>query len=194
MQQQSLIACVFERWRPEIGDPELTGWLTVLIYLLCFGLSLSVWRRYPELVGRGFWAFLTVLLLFLAVNKQLDLQSAMTQIGRCVSQAHGWYEDRRYVQFAFILGLLLTSVIGLIVGARLLFGSLRQNGIALVGLAILTSFVVIRAVGFHKMDALLRHREFGLSTNFLLENTGLALIAFNAILLLRGRGADRRRA
>ena len=30
-----LWTCVSQDWTPQIGDPEATGWLTVLAYLVC---------------------------------------------------------------------------------------------------------------------------------------------------------------
>ena len=63
--------------------------------------------------------------------------------------------------------------------------NLRRNGLALVGLAILGGFVMIRAVGFHHFDQLIGLRKFGISANYMLENTGLLLIALNAVTLLR---------
>lgn len=181
----SLTGCVLQGWRPQIGDPELTGWLTVLAYLICTVLSAQVWRRLKGRRGRSFWGVMAVVMLLLAINKQLDLQSAMTATGRCLALAQGWYETRRPVQVAVIVAMLIAMPLALLIGMRLMRGQLRSNGVALLGLAVLCSFVAIRAVGFHRMDALIGHREFGISTNFLLENAGLLLIALNAVARLR---------
>ena len=194
MYPDGLVDCVLRGWRPGIGDPEATGWLTVLAYLLCAGLAVAVWRRQPRGPGRTFWAVIAGLMLFLGLNKQLDLQTALTQAGRCLAHAQGWYDQRRVVQAAFILGLLAASVMALLLARRMLRGSLRGNRLALIGLTVLTAFVMVRAVGFHHVDALIGRREFGVSTNYLFENAGLLLIALNAAALLRrarGRAASR---
>lgn len=181
------MSCTTAAWQPRIGDPDATGWLTVLAYLLCFVLAAQVWRRLRGHRGRSFWALIAVLMIFLAVNKQLDLQSALTALARCMAQAEGWYDSRRIVQVAFIAGLLWLMLSGLIIALHTLRGRLLRDGAALLGLAVLCSFVAVRAVGFHQMDALIGHRHLGVSTNYLFENTGLLLIALNAIALLLRR-------
>lgn len=187
---ETLVACVAQRWTPRIGDPNLTGWLTVLAYLACFVLAAQVWRSLRGRQGRAFWGLITALTLFLAVNKQLDLQSALTAAGRCMALAQGWYGDRRAVQVVFIVGLLIAAVIGLLIGLWTLRGQLRQNGLALIGLTIVAAFVMIRAVGFHHFDRLIGVHQLGVSMNYLFENSGLLLIAINALAILR-RGPRR---
>ncbi|MDB5657901.1 MAG: isopropylmalate isomerase large subunit [Cypionkella sp.] len=52
-------------------------------------------------------------MLILAVNKQLDLQSALAATGRCIAQFQGWYRARRDVQHHVIEVLLVAIVAGL---------------------------------------------------------------------------------
>ena len=70
------------------------------------GLYDPVARRQPR---RIFWGLVTLAMLFLGVNKELDLQWMLTAAGRCLSQLHGWYEERRLFQRDFIIGLLVTA-------------------------------------------------------------------------------------
>lgn len=180
-----LLGCVAGRWSPRIGDPNLTGWLTVAAYVVTALLALAVWRHLKGRRGRAFWAMLTVLLVLLAVNKQLDLQSALTAAGKCLARAQGWYGHRRVVQAAFIAALLAMAVIGLALAARTLRGALGRSALALLGLAAVLGFVMVRAVSFHHVDHLIGGRSLGLSNNFLFETAGLLLIALNALVLLR---------
>ena len=187
-----LWTCVSQDWTPQIGDPEATGWLTVLAYLVCTALACAVWRGQPRGRGRRFWGLLAVGTLFLAVNKQLDLQTALTATARCLAHAQGWYEQRRIVQLAFIAAFLGLTAGGLWIGRRSLRGNLRESGVALVGLVVLAGFVMVRAIGFHHVDVLIGRRQLGVSANFVFENTGLVLIALNAAAILsrrRGRAA-----
>lgn len=180
-----LIDCVSARWAPVIGDPTATGWLTVLVYGLGTLLAVLAWCRLPAGHGRGFWATVTLVLAFLAVNKQLDLQSAVTVTGKCLARAQGWYDDRRLMQQAFIVGVLLAMMAGLLAGFRSLRGQMLRNAAALTGLAVLCGFVAIRALSFHHFDRLIGIWNHGISMNFLMENSGLVLIALNAAALLR---------
>ncbi|WP_134726261.1 hypothetical protein [Paracoccus luteus] len=181
-------SCLGQGWQPGIGDPGLTGWLTVAAYLASCALAWRVAARRPRVAGRGFWLLLVALMGFLALNKQLDLQTALTATGRCMAHAQGWYENRAQVQLAFIAGLVALAV--LVVGglALTLRGSLRQNGLALAGLVVVSAFVLVRAVGFHHVDLLINRDFGGVRSNFLFETAGLALIALNALILLKPRG------
>ncbi len=181
----ALRACIARDWTPTIGDPEITGWLTVISYLVCLVLAIMVLRRRPTRAARGLWLLIAVLMAFLAVNKQLDLQTALTATGRCVARAQGWYDSRQAVQLAFIAGLLAGVALTLAWATKTLRGQMRGNGLALVGLAVLCGFVLVRAVGFGHVDRLINMDFANVRFNFWFENAGLLLIAVNAIWLLR---------
>ncbi|CQR85030.1 hypothetical protein [Paracoccus aminovorans] len=181
----ALRACIARDWTPQIGDPEITGWLTVISYLICFVLAVMVLRRRPAGAARGLWLAIAGLMAFLGLNKQLDLQTALTATGRCMAHAQGWYDNRYLVQIAFIAGLVLGVLIALVWASRALRGHMRRNGLALLGLAVLCGFVLVRAVGFHHVDMLLSLDVANLKFNFWFENAGLVLIAINALMLLR---------
>lgn len=188
----ALRACIAQDWTPVIGDPQITGWLTVLSYLGCMALAVLVVARRPRGAARGLWMCIALLMAFLAANKQLDLQTALTATGRCMARAQGWYDDRARVQMGFIAGLVALVLIVLLAALRSLRGRLRGNGLALVGLAVLCGFVLVRAVGFHHVDRLISMDFASIKFNFWFENAGLVLIAANAVLLLRGRAGPRR--
>ena len=182
-----LQACIAHRWSPGIGDPTLAGWLTVVSYTVCFVLAYRVAGR----VGRGrvrlFWRLVAVAMAFLALNKQLDLQSLLTAMARCVAQAQGWYEERRATQKEFIELLLVAIAASLALALYLMRRHLRQNGLAVIGLVLVAGFVAIRAVSFHHFDSFLRGQFHSVRFNVILENSGLVLIALNALFLLRGK-------
>lgn len=179
-----LQGCVFDTWSPGIGDPSIGGWITVAGYILATLLTALVyWRRITR--HQMFWFLLTVLLGLLALNKQLDLQSALTAIGRCVAQAQGWYEDRRIVQLGFILAVGLIGLVATISIAWSLRRGLSQIWLALLGFAFLVTFVVIRAAGFHHVDHMIGTEFAGLRINWVLELSGIIMISLNALWLLR---------
>ncbi|QFQ86195.1 hypothetical protein F8A10_01435 [Paracoccus kondratievae] len=180
-----LRACIARDWTPKIGDPGFTGWLTVLSYLVCLWLAVLVLRRRPAGAARKLWLVIAGLMAFLALNKQLDLQTALTAAGRCVARAQGWYDSRYIVQLAFIAGLVLGAVLALIWATKALRGHMSHNRLALLGLAVLCCFVLVRAAGFHHVDRLISADFADIKFNFWLENAGLVLIALNALMLLR---------
>lgn len=190
-----VLVCTFERWNPVIGDPTVMGWVTVAAYLLSAAVALSV--AAGGAFGRGsarrerlFWVMLAVLMVALAVNKQLDLQSFITAMGRCSSQIQGWYAHRRPIQLAFVLGLGLTTVaIGLVLLVWLR-GTLRRTGIAHAGLVFITAFVLVRAVGFTHVDRIINFDVSGVRMNWVLELAGLGLILIGGGLHPRARVRD----
>ncbi|MFN3844438.1 MAG: hypothetical protein ACK4RZ_01285 [Paracoccaceae bacterium] len=189
-----LQSCVFDRWSPQIGDPSLAGWLTVAAYLTCAVLAIFVVRRVGGGRARTFWVLTCFAMAFLAVNKQLDLQSALTATGRCIARLQGWYEDRRIVQRHFIQGLLLAIGAILVFGLYLMRRDLKRHGLALLGLAVVAGFVAVRAVGFHHFDSVINIRVQDVRLNVVFELAGLVLIAVNAlVLLLRQPGHQRAR-
>ena len=176
--------CFQNSWSPTIGDPTVMGWVTVAAYafaaFLTARLAFGVAGR-PE---RFFWLMLFVVLMFLTINKQLDLQSALTALARCMAKVQGWYEARRGVQTGFILALLGASAVFLLILAVGMWRHLRRTWMAVLGLVFLTGFVAIRAVGFHHFDVLIKSDVAGIRINWLLELGGIALILANAVALL----------
>ena len=185
----SLYSCVAfaaiqdDRWHPGLGDPTVFGWLTVFVYLL------AAWRCVvradaSKKVGGNFqlWLYLAGLLLFLAVNKQLDLQSWLTEIARDSAKAHSWYEQRRTVQMAFISLLGVGFVLALF-GLRLfLANSWRHFKITWFGVTLLCVFILMRAASFHHFDIVISTDILGLKINVLLELSAIALIILGTFI------------
>ena len=139
-----------------------------------------------------FWLFLSVLLFALAINKQLDLQSALTAVGRCVSQAQGWYAERRTFQLRFIIALIGASVLLALILFWAMRRELRHIWLALAGTALLLAFIAIRAVGFHHFDQFIGHEIGSVRVNWAFEIGGISMIGVNALYLLARRSGRKR--
>jgi hypothetical protein len=166
-------------WSPGIGDPTVAGWLTVLLYLVT---SVSCWILARELgtagLDRRAWRSIAVLFLFLGINKQLDLQTALTEAGRYLAHYQGWYEQRQLVQLAFIA---LMAVLCLISAITLLIWVGRapmSTWLALIGTTLVIGYVLIRAASFHHIDRFIGRTIFGFRWNWILEMGGIALVLF----------------
>jgi hypothetical protein len=167
------------RWSPGIGDPTFFGWLTVGLYFLtawrCWSL---VRQRSGALSAREITVYrlLAVALLILGVNKQLDLQSALTEIGRMVAKEEGLYEARRTLQgvFIFALGLLAAAACFVLIAfTRRLPWPTRG---AVGGAILLVAFIAIRAASFHHFDHFIGLHWLGVRTNVVLEISAILLI------------------
>ncbi len=149
----SFSLCMSARWHVTIGDPTVAGWAVCALYAGAAITAIVVLRRARfdqnhRRQTQALWALIAGVMAALALNKQLDLQSLLTALGRCLAQDQGWYENRRLVQRDFMIALAsLTAVAG---GALfwMLRGSLRQNLLPLSGLAALAGLIVIRAGQF----------------------------------------------
>ena len=173
-------------WTPGIGDPTFLGWFTVVSYfaatLTCFRLrgrfssdADSVRRK-----ERRFWGVMTAILLLLCINKQLDLQTAMTEFLRGCAKREGWYAIRREFQIAFIAALTVSLAVYSVVFfllARRLPASSKVSGLGLIGIAV---FVLIRAASFHHVDRLLGERILHFKLNWILELGGISIVLVGA--------------
>lgn len=177
-------------WRPGIGDPTFTGWLTVVAYFMAAWLCLRAARRSAASARATnaealIWTGLTCFLIVLGINKQLDLQSGLTAIGRALAKEQGWYRQRHQVQVLFIKTVAASAALVGAVALWLARRHLRRLGLALSGACMLLAFVVIRAASFHKVDRLIVTDFFGMRINAWLELGGIATVGLGAWLAIR---------
>lgn len=179
------------RWHPGIGDPTVYGWLAVFGYVLAAVLAWRAARASPVAPDqtRWFWSAIAMFLLLLGINKQLDLQTLLTGIGRLLARQEGWYRERRHVQIIFMVVLATSALLTIIT----LIARFRRAGfwvlLAVGGAVMLVFFILIRAISFHHVDALLRLRWAGAKLHEAIELAGIALIAFAAFGYTRRRRA-----
>lgn len=176
-------------WRPQIGDPGFLGWLTVVAYALSSLLALQAGRHADRSNNRErlLWFWVAGLMGFLCLNKQLDLQSLFTDLGRVLAREQGWYAKRRGVQEAFVLLLLMGSGWLLFLVSWRFRSFWRRHALLLTGLFFTLTFIVVRATSFHHVDRFLGTPVIGMRINVILELTGIAMIAAAAWQEIRGR-------
>lgn len=180
----------------EIGDPTILGWLTVGLYLLAALLcGYTAWRAGGVFPGtnhrahRLIWAALAVVLLFLAVNKQLDLQSWLSAVGRAAVYESGWYEQRDTLQMVLILVFVAGSLGILFAAGWLVRRAWRQYWMLLLGSVFLVRFIMVRAASFWGITLPeLSRFTGGIRVNTWLELTGAGVISLAAFLNLRRAG------
>ncbi|MBM4202211.1 MAG: hypothetical protein FJ189_13120 [Gammaproteobacteria bacterium] len=174
------------QWRPQIGDPSLMGWLTVAAYGMAAVTCLLAAVRTHHAPGtakgsRRLWMIVALFMMFLCLNKQLDLQSLLTDIGRVISRRQGWYEYRRYYQKIFISILLALSLLTsafILIRYRAFW---KRHFLLASGLILLSTFIAVRAVSFHHVDAILKTHIGGVRLNWILELSGIALVWLAAL-------------
>lgn len=173
------------------------GWLTVVAYavtaLLCYIAAL----RHPiaDDTGeahrsRSLWISIAVLMSFLCLNKQLDFQSLFTDVGRVLANKEGWYDQRRTVQLWFVLAVATAGILTLTIMVWKFRTILRERTMLLIGLTSLVTFIVIRAASFHHIHAFVASGILGIRINWILELTGIGLVALSAARSARYPRAD----
>jgi hypothetical protein len=132
-------------WSPGIGDPSLGGWVTVVLY---FFAVWSAWKtaNFVNTSSDGhLWRAISMLFIALGINKQLDLQTALTEFGRVVADHQGWYNERQIVQVWFIMGVAAACILIICVLLTFARKSPAPTWLALVGTTTILAFVLIRA-------------------------------------------------
>ncbi len=173
------------RWLPGIGDPTLGGWITVFLY---FAAVYMCWRVARDIGADGratrsevhVWRTIAILFVALGINKQLDLQSALTEIGRVLAHYQGWYENRRAVQFTFIGVVGALCLIAALTLLAMIWKTPPATWLAAGGTILVLLFVGVRAASFHHIDELINARIFGLRWNWILEMGGIMLVLLAA--------------
>jgi hypothetical protein len=145
--------------------------------------------RLPERARlSAMWRGFSIVLLLLGINKQLDLQSAITEIGRMIARDLDLISVRRTLQVYFI-GIILLIGAWILRSVMLLArGNVRRLWPALVGTVFILVFVAIRALSFHHIDYMLGGNLGGFRLNWAVELGGIALIIFGAGRELRALG------
>lgn len=123
---------------------------------------------------------LTILFTLLAINKQLDLQSWFTAVGRSLARSGGWYSDRQFVQTMFVIFVAAAGAYGFGCLVWSLRDDLRQYTLALAGTLFVVVFVIIRAASIHHVDRFLDLDIVGANMNWILELGGIACVALSA--------------
>ena len=180
------------QWTPGIGDPSWMGWVTVLAYfvaaLLCLGCASLRNDRAPKPLQqqhRWGWLSFALILVLLGINKQLDLQSLLTVIGRNLVRLEGWGDYKRVIQALFLLTLVASSIFvyGWAIARFRWF--YRHYRLAFLGMAFLILFILARAASFHHFDWFIGVEILGMRINWILELGGIFCITLSAANLLK---------
>jgi len=170
-------------WTKTAGDPTLLGWATTVGYALAVVLCLRA-TLVRKCAGAGesvVWRMSAWVLIFLGVNKQLDLQTLLITIGRATAQTGGWYDDRRVVQKLFV-GVLALALIGLVSLAVSRHGFfLRNHRLMAVGLGLVLIYALLRAAEINHLELNLSSKPADQPWLWIIEVTGITLCILGAV-------------
>ena len=177
-------------WRIVVGDPYPMGWIIFAGYLvaaamcLYIGVSIVKQKNLNDIKKNClFWFGLSIFMVLLGINKQLDLQTLFISIGRIIAHYHGWFDIRREVQKLFIIGLGFFSFLSLAAIMILFKKQFLENIFILIGIILVICFVLIRAATFNHITLIphsLRIISF-IHMKYVVESGSIILICFGAI-------------
>lgn len=163
------------------NDRTTFAWVIVALYFAAAGAAFWA-SAAAESRERYFWLATGLLLVLLGLNKELDLQTLLTETARDFTKSAGLYEQRRLMQGAFLLVLSVIGVVTLAVVVRWLRGSSKWVKAAAAGIVLLFTFVVVRAAAFHHIDHWVAIDIAGLRSGWWLELAGIAVIGISALV------------
>jgi len=171
------------QWRPTFGDPDFIGWFTTGSYFVCAILSFIVALASPKGDRRSFsfWGMISLFMIMLGINKQLDLQTLLTEMGRQIASTQGWMDQRRIVQFLFVVAFGTAVMIAFLLFAIIMQNFFRQHILVFIGVFFLLSYIIIRAATFHHFGEMFRSQFFAIRMIWLLELTGIYFIVLAGI-------------
>ncbi|MGB3738055.1 MAG: hypothetical protein WA948_01755 [Pontixanthobacter sp.] len=180
-----------DRWLASLDSADPADWVTIAAYAVAAMLCVLAGFRARSGGQQGeqrFWWFTTLALIAMGINEFLDLQTLLTIVVRDHAKAHGWYGAHRPIQVAFIVGLTAAAAIA---GAIVLWLTRRMAGtirIAILGLAFIALFILIRAASFHHMDRFLGGGWPAFNWGSVQELAGIVVVALAALLYRKKEG------
>lgn len=143
--------------------------------LLCLVYIVRLRHKAPgqrQLLQR-FYGGQALLLLLLGVNRTWGLLNALTSYGRLMALREGWYTTRQPAQFDLIVGFGVAALLFLPLAGWCLRPILRRHGPPLVVAIGLLTYVAIRTVSLHAVDAIILDRVWGIPWDWLIELGGI---------------------
>jgi hypothetical protein len=151
-----------------MSDLVDSNWPRAALYFLAAALSFYAAMLQRRRAASGadrvmwFWFGLAGLLALLGVGRLGDLGPWITDQGREIAEAQGWYDDRRRFQSKAVELVLLMGAGTIGVGLLWFFWSAsREHPLAFIAIAFLMTYVAVRAISWHTADAVLYSHPFG---------------------------------
>lgn len=178
-----IYACAQANWSPGLGDPSWGGLGLTALYVLASLLFLRTilardgWLPRERLM----WVVCTLAVMFLAVNKQLDLQQTVVWVGRCVAKREGWFDQRLVFQRSFGMAVLALMAAGILALGWASRAVLKPNWPLILGMVLMTGFVMLQVTRFEQLSGGLAQAVVSLRLHRILEGTALCVLIWSAL-------------
>ena len=133
-------------WLSRSGDDTFWSWVITFTYLVTVILSFAHVKRIKDNPPLRFlWLFISVFVLLMGINKQLDVQILLGMIGRFCTAHLGLREYRYQIYFLFLQGIFLLMLIGAVILFVKTRSVIMHSKLPLAGILTLMLFIFIRA-------------------------------------------------
>ena len=178
---------IVNAWLARSGDVCLSSLINTILYAVSIAAAAYHWRMLQRFkkpaAEQGFWLLVIFILSIFGINKQLDFQVLLVEIGRPIALKSGWYESRRIVQAVFTF--VLTGIAGLfaVMMLFLIRRHWRNNILALLGLLILCFYGIMEAMSqSHVGCSLELYEQWSFRLTDVIEMTGILFILANTLI------------
>ena len=126
------------------------------------------------------WWVMAAALLFLGINKQLNLQTWLIDLGRATARTEGWYQYRRTAQVVFVVLFTLAMFAALTACLKKWGWFLNEQPWVQYGVLLFLLFVVVRASTINHIEERLHLRLYDGYWAWTLELLATACFAWSA--------------
>lgn len=174
-------------WWLRLGDPGITGLgMTALYFVVVFFMFRHLFSL-PAGGERSMWGVASVIVLLLALNKQLDLQHYMNKVGYCTFYRSGMMSEKDAAQSDFGALVLLLAAIGTAALIWIFRRHLAANLPLIAGLALIALYLAMQVSRFEHLAGGLLQRLAQLRVHRIIEAAGLLTLLYAS---LRKRSAN----
>ena len=174
-------------WPDVWGVREISDLSRFLAYFVLTGVA---WRaaRGARPRDRPILVAVAAMGLGLGVSLLLGFAGLLASEGRDIAAGEGWYAERRPVQAAAVLGILIVSGAAIMLLPRLLRDCSPLARLLVAVMVLLAAYVSVHTISLHQLDAVLNQETlYGIRSGDWVE---IALVAIAAVVAASMRGAS----
>jgi len=178
-------------WLSKSGDTTFWSWIITIMYVVVVSLSLYYTNRIKTDKERHFlWVCISLFILAMGINKQLDFQILLTMAGKTLAGNLNLMNRSRILWKTLAVGILFSAVIG---GIIILYKSrriLNKEKLTIGGVAILLFFTLTRVGSISQIRIAIILQYYVISRIHAVELLGLLIISLSLFLKFRNIRKD----
>ncbi|WDE95396.1 hypothetical protein PQO03_06655 [Lentisphaera profundi] len=142
------------RWIFKVGDPDIWSWLITLAYFLCFYINLKALAKIKNSFPKKsalLYQLSTGMLFFLGLNKQLDFQILLNDIG---SNFIRLFELRQFKTQMVLIVMVLWIMMFIVIVKKMISKKDRWvyfNRYLFIGFVLSLSFMILKIISIYHL-------------------------------------------